>query len=91
VTNVLNDYLTETEKNQAVIKKQYTDAHDRISRCTYEVFYKSPHGKELREWLEKVLKYLCGDSANFAYVQGQQDMIRTLLGYAETIKRQNKE
>ncbi|MHA1170065.1 MAG: hypothetical protein ACTSRU_19725 [Candidatus Hodarchaeales archaeon] len=91
MTNVLNEYLTEAEESQLKVNRQYTDAYEKISRCTYEVFYKNPHGEELRVWLEKVLKYLCGDSSNFAYVQGQQDMIRTLLGYAETIKRQNKE
>lgn len=91
MTNVLNEYFSEEEKNQREIKKQYTEAYDRISKCAYEIFHKNHHGKELREWLENVLKSMCGDKANFAYVQGQQDMIRTLLGYAETIKRQKKE
>lgn len=90
MTNVLDNYFSEDDKHNKRVNKQYTQAYERIARCAYEVFYQSPHGQELREWLENVLKYLCGDTQNFAYIQGQQDMIRTLLGYAETIKRENE-
>jgi len=90
VGNVLDNYFNQSEVKQRAVNKQYKDAHDRVLRCSYEVFYKNVYGQELREWLENTLKYPCGEERNFAYVQGQQDMIRTLLGYAETVKNQNE-
>jgi len=89
VTDVFANFDERAQEQEQAAKK-WTLAHQRICECAYEALHRNKYGKELRKRLEDVLKCPAGEEGNFAYVAGQQDMIRTLLGYAEEYKRKSR-
>lgn len=74
-------------RNESIRKKDKQDLV-RLSYCAYEALEKNVYGKEFCHWLRNRLAHQMGPDINHTYHAGENDMIRTILGFIETHKRQ---
>lgn len=85
--------MPEIESAQSKIKDRETgsqEAQDRLNYCAFEALEKNAFGKELMNSLKMRLYAVIGQNQpNLYYIEGQNDMIRMLLGMIEEHKLTN--
>ena len=82
--------MPEIEAIQTSIKEDRAESKevlDRLNYCAYESLERNEFGKELIESLKMRLFCVIGiNQDNLEYIEGQNDMIRMLLGMIESHK-----
>jgi len=82
--------MDEIESAQNQLKeqeKQNKEKNERLNYCAYEALHQNAFGNELMESLKLRLYAVVGQfQTNLNYIEGQNDMIRMLLGMIEEHK-----